>query len=377
MIGPRRHDRYLLQAFWATFAAVLLFLTVIVLLLDLSDRLARLGRGWGALEAAGQNPYALLAEFYATLVPFLWLRLLPFAAPLAAALCLSRLVRFNELTALLAGGVSKRRLALPILASGAVVAGAVFWMQESVAPRWSRRHNELMRLLGKVQPDRITEVPHLHDPGGGRLSMEAFRPLGQRMENVQITFRGPDGEATAIYRYPELAWAGGGGAGPAGWVAPLGGVELPLARDRSGLARVPIPPGATAPLEASLTLVEISITSKAALGMSLAEVRALRAASPASPRLAHMEHALFTGPISAVVLLLLALPFAFPIGRRNPSPLPGILGAGGVGALYFAGSYLTGNLAAAGDWNPVVLSWLPTVVFGTLGLSLFLTMDAT
>lgn len=367
----RLHDRYLLRAFWATFAAVLVFFTIIVLVLDLSDRLTRLGRGWGAIQATGQSPYTLLLEFYATLIPFVWLRILPFTAPLAAAFCLSRLVRFNELTALLAGGVSKRRLALPILCSGAVVAAGIFAVQETVVPRLSRRHNELMRLLSKSQPDRITDVPHLHDPGGGRLSMEAFRPLGRSLESAQITFRDAAGDATEIYRYPELAWDEQGER----WIAPRGGVHLPLVRDRSGMARVPVGEGVAAPLEASLALVEISITTKAAMGVSLREVRALRRASPDSPRLIHMEHALYTGPVSTLVLLLLTLPFAFPIGRRHGSPLPGILSSGLAGALYFAASYLAGNLASAGDFNPVVLTWLPTVVFGALGVALYLLMD--
>jgi lipopolysaccharide export system permease protein len=367
----RRHDRHLLRAWAGTFGAVLVFFTVIVLVLDAADRLGRLGRGWAAVRAEGRDPLLLVAEFYATLVPFMWLKILPFVTPMAAALCLSRIIRHNELVPLLMSGVSKRRLALPLLLSGVAVGGFSFLVQESLVPRLARRHAELGRLLSKSQPDRIQNVPHLHDPGGARLSMAAFLPLRPAMESVQLTFRDPGGETTAIRAYPEVTWDARAGA----WVAPRGGVLVPLDRDRTGMTRIPIPPGDAVPVEASPVLLEISASDKPPLGLSLAETRELARAHPDSPRITLMQHALFTQPVSALVMLLLTLPFAFSVGRRDAWPLRGIVISGGVGAAFFAASYFCASLAAAGDLNPVVLAWLPTVVFGALGATLYLGMD--
>jgi lipopolysaccharide export system permease protein len=371
MTPLRRHDRYLLKAWWSSFGAVLLFFTIVVLVIDLSDRLTRLGRNWASLEEEGRNPLMLTLEFYGTLLPFLWMRILPFAAAMAGGLCLARMIRHNELVALLVGGVSKRRLARPFLLSGVLVAGLIFAVQEGVAPRLSRRHNELLRVLGKATPGRIPDVSHFHDPGGGRLSMAGYLPLERGMEAAQVTFRDETGAATAIYRYPLLLWDDDAER----WLAPQGGLHVPLSRDRTGMARVAIEAGSAAPLEASLPLVEISLTRRRTLGYSLAEMRELVRANPDTPRLVLEQHALFTQPLSAVVMLLLTLPFAFPVGRRRATTLGSLLVSGLIGSLYFAATYLTGSLASAGDLNPVVLAWLPSVVFAALGLAFYATMD--
>ena len=70
------------------------------------------------------------------------------------------------------------------------------------------------------------------------------------------------------------------------------------------------------------------------------------------------------------VALLLVLPFCARIGRR--APIRGILGSMAVSALFFGTNYLFASLGGAGDMNPVVLAWMPTVVFGSMGLALYL-----
>jgi len=371
MSAFRRHDRYLLKAWWSSFGAVLLFFTIVVLVIDLSDRLTRLGRNWSNLKEEGKDPLMLALEFYGTLLPFLWMRILPFAAAMAGGLCLARMIRHNELVPLLVGGVSKRRLALPFLLSGVLVAGLIFAVQEGVAPRLSRRHNELLRVLGKSTPGRIPDVSHFHDPGGGRLSMAGYLPIERGMDAAQVTFRDKEGAATAIYRYPLLLWD----EDSERWLAPQGGLHVPLDRDRTGMARIEIEPGSPAPLQASLPLIEISLTRARTLGYSLAEMRELVRANPDTPRLVLQQHGLFTLPLSAVVMMLLTLPFSFPVGRRRATPLSSLLVSGLIGSLYFAATYVTGSLAAAGDLNPVALAWLPSVLFGALGLALYATMD--
>ena len=101
----------------------------------------------------------------------------------------------------------------------------------------------------------------------------------------------------------------------------------------------------------------------------------LRIANPDSPRFVLMQHSLITTPLSTVVLLLLALPFSFPVGARRGSAVPGMLAVLTISGLYFAGTFLTSSMGTAGDFNPILLAWLPTVVFSALGMTLFLTMD--
>src|SRR5204862_5997018 len=126
-------------------------------------------------------------EYYATLIPFLWLKILPLASLIAASLCVTWLSRQNELAPLVAAGVPSRRVLAPILLAALALTGAQIYARESFVPSLSRRHDDLHRLLERSgRTDRFQDVPHVQDTGGGRLSMSAFVPGVRRMEGAWI-----------------------------------------------------------------------------------------------------------------------------------------------------------------------------------------------
>ena len=370
---PRRHDRYLLKAYWTTFLAVLFFFTLVVISLDATERIRKLTRNWDQVAARGQHPLLVLAEYYVTFLPFLWMKLLAFCAPAAAVFCLARLNRRNELLPLVSAGVPTRRIALPIALSGLVIAGAVLVAQETVIPSLNRRHMRLARIVMRNSPDRVTDVPHYHDRGGGRLAMEAYLPLQQRMEAVSVTFFDP---ATGAPReqdwYPELAWDGE----TRRWLAPHGGQRIPAERENPGSQRPQIPPGTAARIEAPLTLIDLALMADTSVGLSYAQVSRLAAVNPDSPHLAVLKHELLTGPLATLILTLLALPFSLRLANRLKSAIPGVIAMLALTGLYFGAQLAVGGLARSGDLNPVVLAWLPTVLFGSVALTALLTMDS-
>ena len=366
----RRHDRYIVKSFWGTFVAVLLFISVIVLVMELSDRADRLARYWHDIKKAGYDPLALIVRYYATFFPFVWTQLIPICAPVAACMCLTRLSRRGELTPLLVSGISMRRAVLPIVLSSVVIAGVLIVMQVVLVPSLSRENMRMQRLLGKQNPHRSANIAPYHDSGGHRLSMGAYNPIESRMENVFLTQWGKDGY-DAIRTYPSLEW----NQERKGWFAPFGGTLIPRRDDAPGSVRRPIEKGARAPLNDSRRLMEISLTRAGRLGVSFDEVDALIEANPNDTRYRLMRHQLWTQPLSVIVLLLLALPFCTHVGRRKSSALPGILNAMGVAALYFGAGYVASLLARTLGLNPVVMAWLPTVIFGSLGIAFYVSLD--
>lgn len=368
MIRWRRHDGYVLRAFLAAFGAVLLFFTLTLVLVDLAERMRFLTRNWERLQAEGHAPLAMLARFYATLIPFVWLRILPFAVPMAAAFALARLARHQELVPLVTAGVSTRRVVLPILLAGAGIAGLMVAARATVVPDLNREHQTLNRMLTKRQPNRVSQVPHVHDAQGGRLSAGAFLPIRQRLEDAWITFPGSSDSSGEIQRYPELVWDAGEGA----WFAPQGGLRIPLDAQYGGRYRLPIEPGARAPLSSRFELLEILCDADNSLGLSFQQSAALVRAHPDNAGVVVRHHQQITLPLSTLILLGLTLPACVAFGRH--SALRGMLVALGLGALYFAASQLLADVAGTGALNPVVLAWLPTVVFGSLALSLFAGM---
>ncbi len=369
MIGVRRHDRYVLRAFWSAFGAVLVFFTVIVIVIHMSDRLARLVRHWQPLRDLGYRPLAILAEYYATLVPFLWMQIVPLAAVLAAAFALTRLTRHNELAPVVTAGVSTRRLTLPILVAGAAIGGALFLMQETIAPRLNRRNLALERLINESDPGRDTEVPHFDDPGGARLSVAAFDTNDLRLEGAILVFRSPEGRIDEVRAYPALKWD------PAGrWIAEGEGTRYVLPPGGGDPQRVRIPVTEPVPLETDLDLFEVNTLKDAALGLSTHETGELVRADPDNPRIVMLHNQLFARAFVPLVLLLFGLPFCLGLGRR--SAIPGTIAVLATGAVYYATSFLAESLAASGSLNAVFLAWFPVVAFGSVGLGLWATMDS-
>jgi lipopolysaccharide export system permease protein len=366
----RRHDAYVLRAYAGAFGGVLVFFTLMIVVIDLAERLKRLRENWDKVVAAGYEPYAALAKLYATFIPFLWLRLLPLIASMAAAFTLSRLSRHQELVPLVAGGVSTRRIVRPILLAGVLLAALMVVARATVVPALNRENLALQRVFTKPRPDRVVDIRHVHDAGGGRLSAAAFMPLGRRLEDAWITFRAKDGALREIRRYPLLAWD----ADASAWVAPQGGerVEFAAEGDGRGWFVYRIEPGERAPLASSADLLEVLYDAGNSLGLSLAQSAEMLRANPHSPDLMLRHHEQFTIPISTVVLLTLTLALTLRLGPHNP--LPGLLTGLGMAALYFAATQICNDLALGGAVNPIVLAWAPTVVFGSFAAALFAGM---
>jgi lipopolysaccharide export system permease protein len=364
----RRHDGYVLRAFLGAFGAVLIFFTLLTIVVDLAERLKNIRDNWEQVRALGYEPVGALVKLYATFIPFVWLRLLPLAASMAGAFALSRLSRHQELVPLVAGGVSMRRVLLPMLLAGLVLAGATMAARATVMPVLNREHQALQRAFTKKRPDRVVDVKHVHDAGGGRLSAAAFMPLGRRLEDAWITFNEPDGTLKEVLRYPELVWDGD----RAGWFAPQGGSRVPLDHTSAGLYVYPLERGARAPLESSDSLLEILYESDNTLGLSIAQSAELLRAYPASPAVMLRHHEQLTLPLSILILLASTIALCTRLGPE--SALPGLLASLLLTALYFGASHLANDLASSGVVNPVVLAWAPTVVFGSLAFALYAGM---
>ena len=202
--------------------------------------------------------------------------------------------------------------------------------------------------------------------------MEAYLPIARRMEAVMITFwDSKTGVPLELFEYPALDWD----EGRQEWLASDGGSRIPLDAAAPGEKRYPLPVGHVAPLDGSASLLEVALTASASPGLSYAQVASLAAANPTNLRFKVLLQEMLTLPLSTLILLLLTLPFSFRISSRTNSAIPGMLGAMGVSGLYFGAHFMAGSLARSGDWNPVVLAWMPTVIFGSLGIALFTSLD--
>ena len=364
----RRHDRYILRSFVAALVATILFLSSLVVIYDVADRLDKLPKVARAVTRDGGNGLAVVFEYYLTLLPFLWMRSMPLAVLIAAGATFTWLGRQNELVPLVASGVPTRRVLRPVFFAAIVLALLQTVARETVVPELSRRHDDLHRLFrDQGRADRLQEVPHIQDTGGGRLSMAAYFPRERRMESAWITFRrAPDADGhDVLLGYPVLAWD----ATRSAWVAERGGQRRVLRERETGADAQRVAPGEVAPLEVSPSLLDLSLRKQAALGLSSAEIAQLAKASPDRVRLTLLLHQQWSQPLATVILLLLGMPFFFHLGRR------GLLHRSFGWILALVGAYyvtdgIVSDMGSRGALNPIVAAWGSHVVFGALGIAL-------
>lgn len=369
----RRHDRYYLKQYVAALAAALLFLSLLVVVYDLADRVDDLPKARDGIKAAGRTVAGTLLEYYATLLPFLWMRLLPVAALIAAGFTFTWLARSNELAPVVTAGVPTVRLLAPILCTGVLLAAAQSVARETVVPDLSRRHDDLHRLFKRRgRGDRMSDVPHLFDANGARLSMVAYAPGRRRMEGAFVTAPrkgAPDGPREVVWWYPVLEWDEATSA----WRATKGGVRCVLEPTESGANAVAVAESEAAPLTMRPSLVELTVRQGAALGFSSEEIGELARAYPDTPRFRLLLHQQRAAPVAIVVLLLLGLPFVFHLGKGRM--FRSFVGTVAVVAAYHLVDGLATDVGARGAINPVVAAWGAHVLFGALGVVLMTTVE--
>jgi lipopolysaccharide export system permease protein len=370
----RRHDRYVLRAFLSALGAALLVLTLVVVVFDLTDRLDKLANAAAEARARGMDPTGATIEYYATFVPFLWLRILPIAVVLAAGLSITWLTRQNELQPLIAAGVPTRRVLLPVLVATVVLAAGEALARETLVPYLSKRHEELHRLLfeRRSRAGSFRDVPHLADLEGRRLSMSAYVPAARRMEAVWITVSQDPaaGGVRTAYRYPVLEWNDARET----WVATKGGERRSLAEEGTGTAVKALSKDDPVPLEMRPTLLELVLRQNAAMELSSAEISALADAHPDKPRFRLLLHEGAATSASTVVLLLVGVPLVFRLARRGT--MRAFLRALVACAAYFLFSMVAKDLGARGTLNPVFAAWGADVVFGSLGIVLWSALES-
>lgn len=127
----RTLDRYILKEL-----AIPLFIgTVAVVLMFLANTLI----AYSNLIFKKEIPFMAVGQYLLFKIPQTLNLTLPVGVTIASALAVSRLARESELTAMRAAGISVRRVLIPVIAVGALVSIASFFLSETVTPKAEAR----------------------------------------------------------------------------------------------------------------------------------------------------------------------------------------------------------------------------------------------
>jgi len=141
--------RYFVRGYlWPLFFTTLIFLLMFVFV----DSLNNLD------EFLRQDaPLRLIFSYYAALIPIITAQIMPAAVLFSALYFLSHLNKYNEITALKAGGVSGVTILWPIYLVGLIISVGVLAMNETVTPQAAITSTAIKRGLAQTGSDRASQ----------------------------------------------------------------------------------------------------------------------------------------------------------------------------------------------------------------------------
>src|SRR6266705_3042919 len=184
-------DRYVVRNFLQVYLYCITGFISIWLIFDISDNISSF------IEE--QIGLRLVAQYYATQVPQIFIILLPVSLLLALLFTLGRMSRANEIVSMLTAGISLPRVLLPLIGIGLLTVGVSMALNYSLAP-----HAELARkaLLSQARgrPDTSIEGQIFRNRTDLRTwFIQNFRLGSNAFNNVQVLQQDADDNIVTNY----------------------------------------------------------------------------------------------------------------------------------------------------------------------------------
>src|ERR1700746_3316041 len=350
--------RYIIRNFVQVYFYCIAGFTSIWLIFDVSDNISSF--------IDNHIPVLLVARYYATQIPQVFIILLPVALLLSLLFALGRMSRANEIVSMLTSGVSVPRILLPLIAIGLLTVGASMALNYSLAP-----HAELARktFLSEAQsrPARNIQGQVFRNRTDLRTwFIQNFRLGDNTFNNVQVLQQDANDHivmgyvaAQAYYRPATKTWD-------------LENVRLAYYDATGNITNEEFRPTLTIEhwSETPFRLSSANVQADFVTRPELREYLHFNSDSPATllaPFRTHLHYRMAL-PWTCLVVVCIAAPLGIGYSRR------GVLSSVAAAVfLVFSMNFLVHLFLALGEGDrvsPWVAAWMPNLLFATIGLFL-------
>src|SRR6058998_3697310 len=351
-------DRYVIRNFLQVYCYCIAGFISIWLIFDVSDNIS--------MFIDQHVPLSLVARYYGTQIPQVFIILLPVSLLLSLLFALGRMSRANEIVSMLTAGVSLPRVLLPLIGIGLLTVGVSMALNYSLAP-----HAELARkaLLSQARgrPDTSIEGQIFRNRTDLRTwFIQNFRLGSNAFNNVQVLQQDADDNIVtnyiatrAFYRPETKTWD-------------LENVKVVHYDHAGNILDEQIYPSLKIE-HWSETPFRLGSANERAEFLSLPELREyLRFNADFPPTLlapfrTHLQYRLAL-PWTCLVVVCIAAPLGIGYSRR------GILSSVAASViLVFAMNFLVHLFLALGEGDRVpawIAAWTPNIIFAAIGLYL-------
>lgn len=354
-------DRYVGGLFVAAYATAFLLVIGLSTILTLASSLDHF-EPW---PDGSRAPTLDVLRFYVLNVPYLYLQLGPFVTVVAGLFTITRMLKNNETIAVLAAGVSARRMLVPVLLGGVLAALGMFALREASAVTFGPKRDAIFDMLENQRRERVHPSVWFKDRRGDVVHIEEFRPATGRppvaeLRGVEVTTKRRN--AYVLQRADRAVWTRTDEG--ARWLLE-GGIleEVDNEKSRRDIQVLE---------DLEFTPADVLMSIKAdsnPMELTFSQIDQLAARDPDNSSYQTLLQYNLTFPLANIVLLLVALPFL--LGRERGRHLEGLVVGCLLCVLYFIVDFISRALGMEGTLSPLLSSWFPVLLFGSLGAVLF------
>lgn len=359
---PNIIDRYILREF----LKILLLVLVSVLALFIVVEFTEIAKD---VRENGIAASTLIRYFRFQIFTILnWA--LPISVLVATLITFGILSKNNEITAIKSGGVSLYRISAPIIFVAVILSVLAYLMLDFVLPAATQRSTEIKRRIEGKPVAATSAQQKLWYLGKGRylINFLAYDPNAKQLSQVQVFEFHPSVFRLTRRVYADRAtWTGQAWAFENGWIRSF--------TDDGNTTFTPIT--TPLPLFYPETPEDFSTQVMSTDQMTYAQLRryvaTLKESGYSADEQAVKLYAKTSWPAICVVMALIAMPFAFRVGRRGA--LYGVGIALVLGIIYWIVYAIFSKFGEVGNLPPLLAAWSANILFALTAIYMFLHVD--
>lgn len=360
---PNIIDRYILREFAKVLVLVLVSTIALFVIVDYTDLSGDI--------RAHHIPFNIVLAYYSFRIFYILNYTLPISVLVSTLVAFGMFSKNNEVTAFKSTGLSLYRVTLPIIGIAVVISVLSYLMLDFVLPYSNQRLDRLENIIkGKKQAIAAQAEQKLWFLGKGRyiINFLSYDRNKQQLTQVQVFEMHPaEFRLTRRVYANHATWDGQGWVFDQGWMRSFGDNDETVFTEITKPIR----------LQYAERPEDFATEVKSPEQMTFAQLRRyidnVRRSGYSAEELTVKLYEKTSWPFLSLVMALIALPFAFKIGKRGT--LYGIGIALVLGILYWMVFAVFTKFGEVGNLPPVLAAWSANILFAIAATYLFLNVE--
>ncbi|HEY4641765.1 MAG TPA: LPS export ABC transporter permease LptG [Thermoanaerobaculia bacterium] len=359
---PNILDRYILREFLKVLGLVMISTVVLMLIIQYTELSNDIREH--------KIPFHVVFAYFRYFMFQIFHWMLPISVLVATLVTFGMMSRNNEITAIKSGGVSLYRVALPILAVAAALSVLAYLLLDFVLPYSNQRMAQIEARIKGKKPIPVSAQQKLWLLGKGHylLNFLSYDKETKTLAQVQVFEMHPAEFRLTRRVYAQRArWDGQGWVFENGWMASF-------TDDRqTTYTKITQPIRLYYAERPSDFETEVKSPEQMTFSQLHRYIETIRNAGYAPEEFSVKLYTKTSWPVLSMVMALIALPFAFRIGKRGA--LYGVGIALILGIVYWITFALFTKFGEVGNLPPALSAWSANILFAMAATYMFLHVE--